>query len=70
MKEFVNEKIKNWHAKIQFLSAAANFCPHESFSVFTKSVQAEWNFLMRVVPGCDEILKPLEDSIKTSSYQP
>ena len=25
--------------------------------------QAEWNFL-RVVPGCDEFLKPLEDSIK------
>ena len=64
MKEFVHEKIKNWQAKIQLLSAAANFCPHESFSVFTKSVQAEWNFLMRVVPGCDEVLKPLEDSKK------
>ena len=64
MKEFVHEKIKNWQAKIQLLSAATNFCPHESFSVFTKSVQAEWNFLMRVVPGCDEFLKPLEDSKK------
>ena len=64
MKEFVPEKSKNWQAKIQLLSAAANSCPHESFSVFTKSVQAEWNFLMRVVPGCDEFLKPLEDSIK------
>ena len=64
MKKFVHEKIKNWQTKIQFLSTPANFCPHESFSVFTKSVQAEWNFLMRVVPGCDEFLKPLEDSIK------
>ena len=64
MKEFVHKKIKNWQAKIQLLSAAANFCPQESFSVFAKSVQAEWNFLMRVVPGCDEFLKPLEDSIK------
>ena len=63
MKEFAHE-IKNWQANIQLLSAAANFCPHESFSVFTKSVQAEWNFLMRVVPGCDEFLKPIEDSIK------
>ena len=64
MKEFVNEKIRNWQAKIQLLSAAANFFPHESLSVFTKSVQAEWNFLIRVVPGGDEFLKPLEDSIK------
>ena len=32
--------------------------------MFTKSVQAEWTVLMRVVPGCDEFLKPLEDSIK------
>ena len=64
MKEFVHEKIKNWQTKIQFLSAAANSCPHDSFSVFTKSVQAEWNFLIRVVPGCDEFLKPLENSIK------
>ena len=64
MKEFVHEKIKNWQAKIQLLSAAANFCPHGIFSVFTKSVQAEWIFLMRVVQGCDEFLKPLEDSIK------
>ena len=46
------------------MSAAANFCPHESFPVFTKSVQAEWNFLLRVVPGCDEFFKPLEDSLK------
>ena len=64
MKEFVHEKIKNWQAKIQLLGAAASFYPHESFSVFTKSVQAEWNFFMRVVPGCDEFLKPLEDSTK------
>ena len=65
MKELVNEKkIKNLQAKIQLLSAAADFCPHESFSVFTKSLQAEWNFLMRVVPVCDELWKPLEDSIK------
>ena len=63
MKEFVHEKIRNWQAKIQLLIAAANF-PHESLSVFTKSVQAEWNFLIRVVPGGDEFLKPLEDSIK------
>ena len=48
MKEIVHKKIKNWQAKIQILSAAADFCPHESFSVFTKSVQAEWNFLERV----------------------
>ena len=39
MKEFVHEKIKNWHTEIQILSAAANFCPNESFLVFTKSVQ-------------------------------
>ena len=63
MKEFAHET-KNWQAKIQILSAKANFCSHESFSVFTKSVLAEWNFLMRVVPGCDEFLKPIEDSIK------
>ena len=62
MKEFFHEK--KWQAKIQLLSAAANFCPHESFSVFTKSGQAEWTFLMRVLLGCDEFLEPLEDSIE------
>ena len=46
------------------LSATANCCPHESFSVFKKSVQAEWNFLMRIVPSCDDFLKPLDDSIE------
>ena len=64
MREFVHEKVKNWQAKIQLLSAAANFSPHASFSVFTKSVRAERILLKRVVPGCDEFLKPLEDSIK------
>ena len=59
LKAFVHEKIKNWQAKMQLLSTAANFCPQESFSVFTKSVQSEWKFLMGVDPGCDEFLKPL-----------
>ena len=63
MKEFVHEKIKKWQAKIQLMSTAGNFCP-QSLSKFTKSVQAEWNFLMRVVPECNEFLIPLEDSIK------
>ena len=64
MKESVQEKTKNWQVKSQLLSLAANFYPHESFSVLTKSVQAKRNSLMRVVPCCDKFLKPLEDSIK------
>ena len=63
MKEFVHEKIKKWQAKIQLMSTAGDFCP-QSLSKFTKSVQAEWNFLMRVVPECNEFLIPLKDSIK------
>ena len=34
-----------------------------SWSVFTKSVQAELNFLMRVVPGCAEFWISLKDSM-------
>ena len=61
MKVIVYKKIKNWQSKIHFLSGSEIFWRNEIFSVFTKSVKAEWNFLMRVVPGYDEFFKQLED---------
>ena len=40
LKEFVHEKIKNWHARIQLLSTAVVFCPRASF---TKSFNLSTN---------------------------
>ena len=42
----------------------ANTYPHEAFSVVTRSIQAKWNFLTRVVPGIKDALCSLETCLR------
>ena len=65
LRQIIGEETKyGYHNKIQFLSAAVDFCPLESSTVFTTPGPAKGNFLMKGVPRSDEYLKPLGDSIQ------
>ena len=52
--------------KILILCKALDYCPHEAFSAFTKSVHAEKNFMKKTEYNSEEFLQPLEDSIKST----
>ena len=62
---FVNEKVEKWSKAIQLLSSVAKQQPQAAFIGFTKSLQHEWTFLQRVVPGCGPLLSGTEDSIRS-----
>ena len=44
-------------------TSIANEHPHEAFSAFSRSLQAEWNFILRIVPGAAEIMERVEKEI-------
>ena len=48
---------------IKVLSDVATAQPQLAYAAFTKSLQHEWAFLMRVVPGCGPLFQELEHAI-------
>jgi len=51
------------------LSKIAEKQPQAVFAALTKSLQCEWQFLQRVVPGCCDLFTPL-DVVLTSTFLP
>ena len=48
---YVTSKIQKWVGHIKVLSDVAVTQPQLAYAAFTKSLQHEWAFLIRVVPG-------------------
>ena len=46
---------------VEFLVEAARKYPHEAYTSFTKSLQIEWRFLQRLIPGSSPCFKELDD---------
>ena len=61
--DFVKDKVGKWVDSINNLTKAAHKYPQAVHSCFTKSLQCEWNYLQRVVPGCDDLYEELKTTI-------
>lgn len=61
--DFVKDKVGKWVDSINNLTKAAHKYPQAVYSCFTKSLQCEWNYLQRVVPGCDDLYEELKTTI-------
>ena len=64
--KFVGKKIKTWVATVQKISQIAQSQPHAAYATFTHCLQRQWTFVSRSMPGVAELLKPLENEIRTS----
>ncbi|GAX17715.1 hypothetical protein FisN_UnNu087, partial [Fistulifera solaris] len=64
--EWLCPKIEAWISKVEALSMVARTEPQAAYAAFTISLQNEWAYIQRVVPGCEEFLKPLEVALRTS----
>ncbi|CAM9602646.1 unnamed protein product, partial [Heterosigma akashiwo] len=62
MLDFV-KKVARWVKCVEFLAEAARKYPHEAYTSFTKSLQCEWRFLQRLIPGSSPCFKELDDVI-------
>ena len=58
---FVQDKVRQWIVDVQRLSRIAEKQPQGVLVALTKSLQCEWQFLQRVVPGCGNFFTPLDD---------
>ena len=62
--KFIQTKVEGWCHKIQKLTEISENYPHETFYYLTKSVQAEWNFVSRVVPQAGDMLIDVEEQLR------
>lgn len=64
VEDFVREKVLVWVSEIEKLSRIASFQPQAAHTVFTHGLMHRWTFLMRTVPGVEELFQPLEEVIR------
>ena len=57
--------VEDWVAAIEVLSKIAHKYPQSAYHGFTTSLQAEWQYLCRCVPGVGQHLTSVEAAIKT-----
>ena len=56
-------KVEEWISHTKDLSRAAKRHPQSAYCVFTKSLQAEWTYLQRILPNIGKFFAPLEEAI-------
>ena len=57
---FCTEEVDKWASDVCTFSGIASTQPQLAYSAVTRSLQHEWSFLLRVVPGCGALFQELE----------
>jgi hypothetical protein len=64
--DFLRPQLVRWANATDRIAHAAITLPQEAYTVFTKSLQQEWQFLQRVVEFAPETFRPIENYISSS----
>ncbi|XP_064388154.1 uncharacterized protein LOC135336323, partial [Halichondria panicea] len=62
---YVQQKVDTWVEELKSLSSIATTQPHSAFAAFTHGFASKWTYLARTTPGIANLLKPLEETIRT-----
>ena len=57
---FVSDLTKKWVSKLKCLTMIATTQPQAAYAALTKSLQHEWSYIQRVVPGCESSFHEIE----------
>jgi hypothetical protein len=60
---WIDPQINHWISGIEALSKVARRYPQTAYAGFTKSLQAEWQYVQRVTPNLTQAFAPLEMAI-------
>jgi hypothetical protein len=63
LERWMDPKVKKWVAGIETLACIALRFPQTAYTGLVSSLQAEWQYLCRVVPGAEQFLGPIESAI-------
>ncbi len=61
---WLDEKIVDWVEGVKRLAMVAERYPQSAYAGFTQSLQAEWQYICRCIPGAEEYLGPVETAIR------
>ncbi|KAL3768952.1 hypothetical protein ACHAWO_004062 [Cyclotella atomus] len=64
--EWVREKVKGWVDGVKILASVARRFPQMAYAGLTISLQNEWQYVMRTVPGIAALFDPLEKEIRAN----
>jgi hypothetical protein len=62
--EWVAEKVRGWVDGVNILASVARRFPQTAYAGLTMSLQNEWQYVMRTVPGIAALFDPLEKAIR------
>jgi hypothetical protein len=63
---WLEPQIQQWVDGVEKLAKVARRFPQTAYAGLAKSLQMEWTYLQRVMPGLEDVLDPIEDAIKSS----
>ncbi len=61
--EYVCGKVHAWTDEIKRLAKVATSQPHAAYAAFTHGLSSRWTYLLRTIPGIQDLLIPLENEI-------
>ena len=62
-RKWVEEKVEDWVSGVRALARIAKRYPQTAYTGFVVSLQSEWQYNCRAVPGVGKLLQPVEDGI-------
>ena len=64
IESYVEQKVAIWVDQLEHLSSIAITQPHAVFAAFTHCLTSRWMFLARTAPNIEDLIKPLEETIR------
>ena len=61
---WLKDKIQGWTESVRILSGVAQNNPQSTYAGLQKSLQQDWAFVQRVVPGGGDAFGPVEVALK------
>ena len=64
IESYVQQKVTTWIDELDRLSSIAITQPHAAFTAFTHGLTSKWTYLARTTPNIEDLIKPLEETIR------
>ena len=65
VEKHVESKVNSWLSCVCNLTTIAKTQPHAAYSALTHGLLSKWTYLCRAVPNISNLLKPLDDILRT-----
>ena len=64
VESYFRRKVSGWLCEVERLSSIAAIQPHPAYAAFTHGLISKWTYLARTIPDIEDLLQPLENTIR------